>query len=126
MTVSKRIRIRAGTVSLQAELGDTPTAQAIASILPFAAEANTWGDEIYFPVPVRELLDDTAAEVVEVGDLGYWPRGNAFCIFFGPTPVSKGNEIRPASAVNRIGKVIGDAGALKGVNDGDTVELSLE
>jgi uncharacterized protein len=126
MTMGTRIRIRAGDVSLQAELIDTPTAQAIVSILPFEAEANTWGDEIYFAIPVRGALDGTATEVVEVGDLGYWPRGSAFCIFFGPTPVSKGNEIRPASAVNRVGKVLGDARAFRGVKDGVTVELSLE
>jgi hypothetical protein len=126
MTMGKRIRIRAGALSLQAELSDTPTARAILSALPLHAEASTWGDEIYFAVPVRETLDETAAEVVEVGDLGYWPQGRAFCIFFGPTPVSKGNEIRPASAVNRVGKVLGDARVLKGVKDGDTVELSLE
>jgi uncharacterized protein len=126
MTMGKRILIQAGTVSLHAELNDPRTARAIVSILPFEAQANTWGDEIYFAIPVREALDDTAAEVVEVGDLGYWPQGNAFCIFFGPTPVSRGNEIRPASAVNQLGKVLGNAVAFKGVKAGDTVELSLD
>lgn len=124
--MGNRIRIQAGRVSLTAELADTATGRAIVSALPLKAEASTWGDEIYFSIPVRESLDDTAVEVVEVGDLGYWPRGSAFCIFFGLTPVSKGNEIRPASAVNRVGKVIGDAKAFKTVRDGDPIELTLE
>lgn len=123
--MGERIVIRAGSVTLQAELGESPTARAIRSALPLAASANTWGDEIYFPIPVHESLDDTAAEVVEVGDLGYWPRGNAFCIFFGPTPASRGDDIRPASAVNLVGRVLGDARAFKAVKDGDTVELCL-
>ncbi|MHC1741510.1 MAG: cyclophilin-like fold protein [Syntrophobacteraceae bacterium] len=124
--MGKRIRIRAGSVSLPAELSDTPTARAILSALPLSAEASTWGEEIYFAIPVKETLDDTAVEVVEVGDLGYWPHGSAFCVFFGPTPISKGAEIRPASAVNRVGRVLGDARLFRAVNDGDPVELSLE
>ncbi len=118
-----RIRITAGAVSAPAELVDSPTGRAIAAVLPIRAEANTWGDEIYFPVPVNEKLDETAAEVVEVGDLGYWPTGKAFCIFFGPTPASRGNEIRPASAVNLVGRVLGDARRFKAVADGEPVEI---
>ncbi len=118
-----RIRITAGAVSAPAELVDSPTGRAIAAALPIRAEANTWGDEIYFPVPVKEKLDETAAEVVEVGDLGYWPTGKAFCIFFGPTPASRGNEIRPASAVNLVGRVLGDARRFKAVADGEPVEI---
>jgi len=118
-----RIRITAGAVSAPAELVDSPTGRAIAAALPIRAEANTWGDEIYFPVTVKEKLDETAAEVVEVGDLGYWPTGKAFCIFFGPTPASRGNEIRPASAVNLVGRVLGDARRFKAVADGEPVEI---
>ncbi len=118
-----RIRITAGAVSAPAELVDSPTGRAISAALPIRAEANTWGDEIYFPVPVNEKLDETAAEVVEVGDLGYWPTGKAFCIFFGPTPASRGNEIRPASAVNLVGRVLGDARRFKAVADGEPVEI---
>lgn len=121
-----RIRIQAGQITLAAELGETPAARAVAAALPLEARVSTWGDEIYFAIPVREELDETAVEVVEAGDLGYWPRGSAFCIFFGPTPVSKEGEIRAASAVNRVGKVLGDAGALRVVRDGDPVMLSLE
>jgi hypothetical protein len=118
-----RIRITAGAVSAPAELVDSPTGRAIAAALPIRAEANTWGDEIYFPIPVKEKLDETAAEVVEVGDLGYWPTGKAFCIFFGPTPASRGNEIRPASAVNLVGRVLGDARRFKAVADGEPIEI---
>jgi hypothetical protein len=124
--MAERIRIHAGAVSVIAELNDSPTAAAIHEVLPLEASAQTWGDEIYFPIPVEERLDATAAEVVGVGDLGYWPTGRAFCIFFGPTPASRGNEIRPASAVNLVGKVLGDAKAFKGVLDGDLVRLERE
>jgi uncharacterized protein len=124
MTV--RIRIHSGTVSMIAELNDSPTAAAIRGVLPLEASAQTWGDEIYFRIPVEQRLDDTAAEIVTVGDLGYWPTGKAFCIFFGPTPASRGDEIRPASAVNLVGKVVGDAKAFKAVQDGDLVRLERE
>ncbi len=123
--MSRRILIRSGRIAMEAELSDTPTGQAIRNALPFSTEANTWGDEIYFTIPVSQKLDATAAELVEVGDLGYWPSGRAFCIFFGPTPASRGQEIRPASAVNIVGRVIGDARAFKSVRDGDPIELEL-
>jgi len=118
-----QIRITAGTVSLLGELNDSPTAAAVQSALPLEATARTWGDEIYFPVPVDQKLDHNAAETVDVGDLGYWPSGRAFCIFFGPTPASRGDEIRPASAVNLIGKISGDAKEFKAVSDGELVRI---
>jgi hypothetical protein len=104
-----KLMIRVGSLSMEATLDDTPTAREIASALPIRARFNTWGDEIYFSIPVEADLDETACEVVALGDLGYWPPGHAFCIFFGLTPVSRAGEIRPASAVNIIGRVIGDA-----------------
>jgi uncharacterized protein len=110
-----RIAIRIGTLSMEAELNETPTAQKIAAALPLRASFNTWGDEIYFAIPVDATLDDSAQEVVELGDLGYWPPGNAWCIFFGQTPVSHPGKIMPASAVNVIGKVLGDATQFKTV-----------
>jgi hypothetical protein len=110
-----RIAIRIGTLSMEAELNDTPTAQRIAAALPLRASFNTWGDEIYFAIPVTADLDDSAQDVVEVGDLGYWPPGKAWCIFFGQTPVSQPGKIMPASAVNVIGKVLGDATQFKTV-----------
>lgn len=108
-----RIRITVGEVALEAELNDTATAAKIGAALPIRTSFNTWGDEIYFSIPVDAELDDSAREVVEIGDLGYWPPGRAFCIFFGLTPVSEPGRIMPASAVNVIGKVAGDATLFK-------------
>ena len=108
-----RIRITVGEVALEAELNDTATAAKIGEALPIRSSFNTWGDEIYFSIPVDAELDDSAREVVEIGDLAYWPPGSAFCIFFGLTPVSEPGRIMPASAVNVVGKVAGDATLLK-------------
>lgn len=119
----KTIKITAGSVRGEAVLADTACAQAIWDILPYSAHAQIWGDEIYFSVPVRSGLDATAREVVEIGDLGYWPEGPAFCIFFGPTPTSKGNEIRPASAVNVVGKLSSAPVSFRAVASGSVVTL---
>ncbi|MFC1841199.1 cyclophilin-like fold protein [Thermodesulfobacteriota bacterium] len=104
----KKIKITIGNLIMEADLNDTPTAIKIADILPFKSAFNTWGEEIYFTVPVESGLDSSAREVVEAGDLGYWPTGQAFCIFFGQTPMSSPGKIVPASAVNIIGKVLGN------------------
>ena len=106
------IVITAGSIRLEAELNETFTAKAISNILPITAAANTWGDEIYFSMPITLELEN-GQEVVDLGDLGYWPPGGAFCIFYGLTPASQGDEIRPASAVTIIGKVQGDVTALR-------------
>ncbi len=98
------------------------TAQAIRNILPLTAAANTWGDEIYFSIPMTLELEN-GQEVVEMGDLGYWPPGRAFCIFFGTTPASQGDEIRPASAVTVVGKVQGEVTTLKQVSAGEQVSI---
>jgi hypothetical protein len=119
----RNIRITAGGVSATAGLHQTPTAEAIWSALPIEARANTWGDEIYFSIPVKVALEKDAQEVVQLGDLGYWPPGTAFCIFFGPTPTSHGEEIRPASAVNIVGKVQGDPKAFKQVASGAKIVI---
>ena len=121
--MEKKIKITAGTIEAEALLNDSPTAQKIYEALPIEARANTWGDEIYFSIPVKAPLEKTAKELVEVGDLGYWPTGNAFCIFFGPTPMSRGNEVRPASAVNVLGRVSGDARVFKKVPSGAKVRI---
>ena len=110
-----KIKITVGEVSLKCELNDTPTAKKVAEVLPIKTSFNTWGDEIYFGIPVHAEVDDSAREEVEMGDLGYWPPGKAFCIFFGPTPMSSGDNIVPASAVNIIGRVEGDATQFKRV-----------
>jgi hypothetical protein len=98
------------------------TAEAIISALPIEGRASTWGDEIYFSIPVEAEPEDPR-ETVELGDLGYWPPGNAFCVFFGKTPVSRGDEIRPASPVNVFGKVGGDPKVFKKVKSGDSVKV---
>ena len=119
----KVLRITAGSVSAEADLSDSATAQAIWDALPITAEASTWGDEIYFSIPVK-VGEDNAQETVDLGDLGYWPPGSAFCIFFGQTPASRSaNEIRPASPVNVLGKVRGNAKVFKAVRSGETVRL---
>jgi hypothetical protein len=116
------IRIVAGEVAAAAELNDSETAQKIAAALPIEASVNTWGDEIYFSIPVS-AAEEEAKATVEMGDLGYWPPGSAFCIFFGPTPASQGDEIRPASPVNIIGRVEGDATVFKAVPSGAAVTI---
>jgi hypothetical protein len=118
----KTIRIRAGDVDMLAELNETRTANVIWEALPLSASANTWGDEVYFAIPVK-LGEEDAQAVVSLGDLGYWPTGSAFCIFFGPTPVSRGDEIRPASPVNVFGRLAGDPAVFKSVPDGETVTI---
>ena len=118
----KKIQIRAGAIETEAELNDTRTAQAIWEALPITGRANLWGNEIYFSIPVKLKLE-AGQEVVNIGDLGYWPEGNAFCIFFGPTPVSQGDEIRPASPVTVFGKVIGDATVFKKVATGTKITI---
>jgi len=121
--VEKKIKIRTGSVEAEAVLNDSATARKVWEALPLEAKANTWGDEIYFAIPVKAPLEKSAQELVEVGDLGYWPAGNAFCIFFGPTPMSRGNEVRPASAVNVIGRVSGDAGVFKKISPGSKIRV---
>ena len=118
----REIKIKAGGVEAVAELNESKTADAIWNALPITASGNTWGDEIYFGIPVQAEEED-GREVVEMGDIAYWPPGSAFCIFFCPTPVSSGSEIRPASAVNVVGKVKGDPKVFKSVGSGEQVVL---
>ena len=120
--MANRIGITAGGVSAVATLNDSATASAIWEALPIEARGSTWGDEIYFSIPVR-LSEENGKEVVELGDIAYWPPGTAFCIFFGPTPASHGDEIRPASAVNVVGKIDGDPKIFRNVASGTKVIL---
>ncbi|MHC4498968.1 MAG: cyclophilin-like fold protein [Planctomycetota bacterium] len=122
----KRIKITAGDVQLEAELNDSATAKSIVDVLPIKGKGNRWGEEIYFAIPVVADLEEGARDVLEAGELGYWPSGNAFCIFFGPTPASRGDEIRAASAVNIIGKVKGDLSELPNVPDGADVLIEAD
>ena len=104
--------IQVDHLSVSADLRNTPTAQKILEILPIQGSANVWGEEIYFDIPLQTRLEPDASEEVDVGDLGYWPAGPAFCIFFGPTPVSRGDQPRAYSPVNVFGHVSGDAGQI--------------
>ena len=123
--MEKRIRIKAGTVEAVAELNDTDTAQAIWEALPIKGRANLWGDEIYFSIPVSVELE-AGQELVNVGDLGYWPPGKGFCIFFGQTPMSEGEQPRPASPVTVFGQVIGNASVFKEVASGAEITIEKE
>lgn len=120
--MSKQILITAGDVSMEAELNDGKVAQAIWAALPMEQSGSTWGEEIYFSIPV-EAVPENGQEVVELGDLGYWPPGNAFCIFFGKTPASRGSEIRPASAVEVVGSLLGNPKDFKRVRSGSLVTI---
>ncbi|OGG55716.1 MAG: hypothetical protein A3F84_07650 [Candidatus Handelsmanbacteria bacterium RIFCSPLOWO2_12_FULL_64_10] len=110
----KTIRITVGDAVLSAELNDSKTAQKVWEALPLTCDFNTWGDEVYFSIPVEAGPENPQA-VVQKGDLGYWPPGHAFCIFYGRTPASSGDEIRPASPVNPLGRVLDDVMILKKV-----------
>jgi uncharacterized protein len=120
--MGRAIRITAGEVTATAELNDTRTATAIWEALPLEARGQTWGDEIYFGIGIRAEAE-AAKDVVALGDLAYWPPGSAFCIFFGPTPMSHGDEIRPASPVTVVGRVVGDVTTFKTVPAGATIRL---
>jgi uncharacterized protein len=118
----RKIRIRAGAVAAEAALNDSKTADMLWAALPVEAEADTWGEEIYFSVPVSAPAENPKT-VVDLGEIAYWPPGTAFCIFFGRTPASRGDEIRPASAVNPLGKIIGDSKVFLKVKDGEPVVI---
>ncbi len=117
------ITISAGNVSLAAELNNTQTARRIWNALPIEGAANTWGEEIYFEIPLKRDAEPNARADVEVGELAYWPAGRAFCIFFGPTPSSIDEKPRAYSPVTIIGRVLGDAKQFKSVEDGDSVKI---
>ena len=121
--MGKKIKILVSDLKVEAELNDSKTAQSVWEALPIEAKANLWGEEIYFAIPVKAGLEAGSREVVSAGELGYWPTGHAFCIFFGRTPASQGNEIRAASAVNIIGKVLTDPKVFLKVKDGAKVTL---
>lgn len=119
----RRITISAGGVSASATLGENATADAIWEALPITARGNRWGDEIYFEIPVRLSQADDARDVVEAGELGYWPVGHAFCIFWGPTPASRGSEPRAYSPVNVFGRLEGDPLVFDTVAGGTEIKI---
>jgi len=116
----RKIEIRTDRISVKARLNESLTAREIWNVLPVRGVVNTWGDEIYFQVPVQRGLE-AGREVVRKGDLGYWPPGHAFCVFFGQTPISRSDEVRPASPVCVIGNVLDDIEILKEISSGDEI-----
>jgi uncharacterized protein len=123
MATERKIRITAGTVQADATLNESPTATLIWDALPIEARGNTWGDEIYFSIPVKAKQEKDARDLVSVGELGYWAPGTAFCIFYGRTPASTDDRPRAASPVNIIGKIAGDATVFRAVSSGAKVTL---
>jgi len=121
--MSRRIRFRSPSIgSVEAEMmGENPeTAEAVWDTLPIEGVAERWGDEVYFSTPI-EVREENAREQVEVGEVAYWPPGRAICIFFGPTPVSRGGEIRAASPVNVFARILGDATIFRRVRMGERI-----
>jgi hypothetical protein len=120
----QRIRFDFGSLTLEAELSDTPTARAIAAALPIEGRALTWGDEVYFEIPVRVKREGDARAVVTPGEIAYWPEGPAIALGFGRTPISKGDECRLASPCNIFAKALGDVTALKAVRAGTAIKVT--
>jgi len=119
-----RVRFDFGTLTLEAELFDTPTARAVAAALPISSSALTWGEEVYFEIPVKVAREKDARAVVTPGELAYWPDGHAIALGFGRTPISRGNETRLASPCNVFGRAIGDVKALAKVRAGAKVSVT--
>jgi hypothetical protein len=117
----KKIIISANKMDITADLNDSPTAQSIYDALPLNGSVNRWGDEIYFTIPVHLEQEPDAKQDVEIGDLGFWPMGDAFCIFFGRTPISNSDKPRAYNPVNIFGHVTGDATALKNIKSGTEI-----
>ena len=121
-----RIRLIAEGIEFRGELNDSRTGRLLTQALPLEGSATRWGQEYYFGVPVRAKLEEGAGEVLEPGELGYWPVGSALCLFWGPTPASRGDECRAASAVNRVGSVAGDFKALTGLGAQARIRVELD
>ena len=121
----RRIRFDFGALTLDAELLDTPTARAVAAALPISSSALTWGEEVYFEIPVKAAVEQDARAVVTPGEVAYWPSGHAIALGFGRTPISRGDETRLASPCNIFAKAIGDVKALAKVKAGAKVNVTL-
>ena len=124
--MSHVIRLRVGELEFEAQLNDSETAGAIYDALPIECIGSRWGDEYYSRIDVQMSEADDARSEMAVGELAYWPPGSAFCIFFGPTPASHGNEPRAASPVNPVGQIAGDVARLSEVPDGTVVTIDRE
>jgi hypothetical protein len=123
MTATRKLKMTIGPVKIEAELFDTPTADAIYTKLPFTSTASTWGDEVYFSTPIHVRREADAKDVVEAGELAFWVEGDSIAIGFGPTPVSRGKEIRLAARTNIWGKALGSVTELRQVKDGDAIRV---
>jgi hypothetical protein len=123
MTAKRKLKMTIGLVTLEAELFATPTADAIYAKLPFTSTASTWGDEVYFSTPVHVSREPDAKAVVEAGELAFWVEGDSIAIGFGPTPISRGKEIRLAARTNIWGKALGPVAQLRQVKDGDPIKV---
>lgn len=123
--MDKKIKIKTGKLEVLAQLNESEIAKLVWDALPISASVSTWGDEVYFTIPVR-AKPANPKEVVNLGDLGYWPDGRCFCIFFGPTPVSTKGEIRPASSVEVIGRLLTDPLEFKQARSGEKIVLEKE
>ena len=121
--MSQQIRITVDGAAYSAELNDSPTAKAIYDALPIKGSGNRWGEEIYFAIDVDAGLEPDARAEVDLGGLAYWPPGKAFCIFFGPTPASVGDEPRAASEVNHVGRIVEDVSSLSSAPNGAAVQI---
>lgn len=119
--MKRRVQISTGNIAIEAILNNSSTTDAIWDALPFTGQINVWGDEIYFSIPIHCAEESDARQDMSVGELGYWPTGNAFCIFFGPTPVSETEAPRAYSNVNPFGWIDGDATVFRRAVDGDDV-----
>lgn len=121
-----RIRISVNDISVLADLRDTPTATGILQLLPIDGIVRTWGNEIYFEIPLSLELEADARDKVEIGELGYWPTGSAFCVFFGPTPMSTSEKPVAASDVNVFGQIVSDCNLLKNIRSGASIIVTKE
>ncbi len=119
----KEILIKINDQTYRATLSDSPTTKHLWDALPLEGSANIWGEEIYFEIALTVPQEPDAREEVEPGTIAYWPTGQAFCIFFGPTPVSTGEQPRAYSPVNILGRIEGNLDELRDVQPGDVVRL---
>ncbi|MCM8829618.1 MAG: cyclophilin-like fold protein [Candidatus Omnitrophica bacterium] len=123
--MKKEVSIKVGSIIVKGVLRATPLAEKIYNKLPFTSKVNLWGKEIYFEIPVSSGIDSPVEEV-EKGDIAYWPEGRCLCLFFGPTPISKGEKPIPASAVEIVGKITSDYTELEKVRPGEKITMEKE
>ena len=119
-----RLRIEAGAVSFEVELGDTPTSRALLAAAPFESQAQTWGEEVYFTTPVSAKLEPGAKQVVEPGTVCFWTQGDALALPFGRTPISSDDKPKLANPCNILGKVLSDPKILSKVKAGTKIRVS--